>query len=305
MAGAGALLYNSQGTATWTDSVHLAGVQRNNTTEYQALLARVEAAVAHGCRVLRIEGDSALVIAQVKGEFPCSNTRLRGYRNRIRRGRTAVGRTTLVHIDRMNNQVTDRLTNRALERHCSRFECADYGTRTTACPTTAQPPPTATTSQSQTAPSAPTPQSPQLPRQDHSLPDAPVDAAEGFPVIATGPDAVPEARPRLRLRKLTEGETTKATKQMELLARRLQTRLREAPSSAEDEGLLCTIAPAIYDALLPFALPARYRERRPRSPRSRSEPSSTNDMPGASTTKNAWTSCTQCSGTQCSGFEVG
>ncbi|KAJ8527300.1 hypothetical protein ON010_g14964 [Phytophthora cinnamomi] len=89
MAGAGALLYNSQGTATWTDSVHLAGVQRNNTTEYQALLARVEAAVAHGCRVLRIEGDSALVIAQVKGEFPCSNTRLRGYRNRIRRGRTA------------------------------------------------------------------------------------------------------------------------------------------------------------------------------------------------------------------------
>ncbi|KAG6614303.1 reverse transcriptase [Phytophthora cinnamomi] len=137
----------------------------------------------------------------------------------------------------MDNQVSDRLANGALDRHRSRFECVDHGTRPTTCPTTAP--------QNQPAPAL----------RHHSRCS---DCAKAAPYLthlptaglsATGPDAVLEARPRLRLRKITAKETAMAAKLIEMLAHRLQTRLREATAWAEGEGLVCAIAPAIYDAL--------------------------------------------------------
>ncbi|POM64823.1 LOW QUALITY PROTEIN: Reverse transcriptase [Phytophthora palmivora] len=275
-AGAGAILLRPGGDAAWTASVHLEGVQTNNTAEYQALLAGVDAARAHGCNVLRIEGDSALVIAQIKGEFSTKNKRLRRYRNQIRRGLETLGRSSLVHIDRMANQVADRLANKALDSRRTSYECADHGIRTMACPTAAEPPPSPTRPEQP----APDPMSPQPSYQDRSLPGPPVDDVESFPTIATGPDSVPQPRPRLRLRKLTENESQQASKQMTTLARRLLTRLREATSWDDGEGLLCTIAPSIYDALAQFAQPPHRRSHR-RYSSAPEVPPSTDDSPGA------------------------
>ncbi|ETK88794.1 hypothetical protein F441_07123 [Phytophthora nicotianae CJ01A1] len=134
-AGAGAILRDDHGTAIWTGSIFLDGRQTNNTAEYQALLAGVEAGVAHGCTSIRIEGDSTLVIAQVKGEFSCKDKRLRNYRNRVRKALASIPASTLVHIDRTDNRIADRLANGALDRHASRFDCANHGVRATPCGT--------------------------------------------------------------------------------------------------------------------------------------------------------------------------
>ncbi|POM77303.1 LINE-1 Retrotransposon-like element, partial [Phytophthora palmivora] len=64
------------------------------------------------------------------------------------------------------------------------------------------------------------------------------------------------------------------------LARRLLTRLREATSWDDGEGLLCTIAPSIYDALAQFAQPPHRRSHRRYSSAPEVLPS-TDDSPGA------------------------
>jgi len=68
--GAGALLYDPDGAAVWTGSHYMPGAKAtNNTAEYTALLIGARAAADHGARLLRVEGDSLLVIRQVKGLY--------------------------------------------------------------------------------------------------------------------------------------------------------------------------------------------------------------------------------------------
>ncbi|KAJ0394296.1 hypothetical protein P43SY_007760 [Pythium insidiosum] len=116
-AGAGAVLFAPTGEVVGTCSHYLPGNETNNTGEYHAMLAGVESAVQHGVQRLCVEGDSHLVLAQVRGTFPCANRRLRRLRDRAR-ARAALRRiaaSTLAHIDRRANQHADRLANRALD----------------------------------------------------------------------------------------------------------------------------------------------------------------------------------------------
>ncbi|KAJ0398289.1 hypothetical protein ATCC90586_007230 [Pythium insidiosum] len=83
-AGAGAVLFAPTGEVVWTCSHYLPGNETNNTGEYHAMLAGVESAVQHGEQRLCVEGDSHLVLAQVRGTFACANRRLRRLRARAR-----------------------------------------------------------------------------------------------------------------------------------------------------------------------------------------------------------------------------
>ncbi|OWY92085.1 reverse transcriptase, partial [Phytophthora megakarya] len=146
--GAGAVLFNPSGAAAWSCSCYMPGnTETNNTAEYTALLLGARAAADHGATRLRVQGDSQLVIRQVKGIYGTKSTRLRNLRNATRAELTRVGQFTLHHIDRQDNAHADRLANRALDMKSTLVECADHPGRN-ACTTTlataaeAAPPPT-------------------------------------------------------------------------------------------------------------------------------------------------------------------
>ncbi|KAE8953459.1 hypothetical protein PR002_g32376, partial [Phytophthora rubi] len=99
--GAGAILFDPSGAAAWSCSHYMPGAtETNNTAEYTALLLGARAAADHGATRLHIQGDSLLVIRQVKGIYGAKSTRLRGLRNAVRTELARVGNFSLHHIDR-------------------------------------------------------------------------------------------------------------------------------------------------------------------------------------------------------------
>ncbi|CAI5710565.1 unnamed protein product [Hyaloperonospora brassicae] len=108
-AGEGAILF--QGTVSqWTISRYLdSTTQTNNTAEYIALVEGLRGAQHHGVRRVKVMGDSALVLEQVRGRYSCNNARLRRLRNKARTLLHNYNHYDLVHVDRMENQAADQL----------------------------------------------------------------------------------------------------------------------------------------------------------------------------------------------------
>lgn len=98
--GAGAVLMDPSGATTWTCAQYLSARETNNTAEYFGLLAGLESALLHGVTRLRVEGDSKLVLSQVRGTFACRSRSLRALRNRAQALVRRFMQCKLVHIDR-------------------------------------------------------------------------------------------------------------------------------------------------------------------------------------------------------------
>ena len=136
--GAGAALFKPSGPVVWTGSHYMpSNGETNNTAEYTALLLGVRAAADHGVQRLRVEGDSILVIRQVRGIFATRSTRLRRLRNAVKAEIARLDCVTLHHVDRQANGHADRLANQALDRRRSLMECEVHpdGSGCTASPT--------------------------------------------------------------------------------------------------------------------------------------------------------------------------
>uniref|UniRef100_A0AAV1VBQ1 RNase H type-1 domain-containing protein n=1 Tax=Peronospora matthiolae TaxID=2874970 RepID=A0AAV1VBQ1_9STRA len=113
LGGAGAALFDSSGTVVWTCSHFLpASTGTNNTAEYTALLVGVQSAVHHSATRLLVEGDSNLVLAQVRGSFGCTNRRLRRLRGQVRTALGCLAWHQLRHIDGQAPMPTASLTVR-------------------------------------------------------------------------------------------------------------------------------------------------------------------------------------------------
>ncbi|POM69988.1 Reverse transcriptase [Phytophthora palmivora] len=139
--GAGTALFAPSGAVVWTCSHYMpSSSETNNTAEYTALLLGVQSATHHGATHLNIEGDSSLVIAQVKGSFACRNARLRQLRNRVRHALRPMTTYKLRHIDRKANAHADRLANRALDQRSDSSECGPHNSRRDQCYGVATPP---------------------------------------------------------------------------------------------------------------------------------------------------------------------
>lgn len=132
--GAGAVLFAPSGTVVWTCSHYLPSAgETNNSAEYTALLMGVEGALHHGATRLQIEGDSSLVLAQVRGSFGCTNRRLRRLRDRVRQELKKLSWSQLRHIDRQANGQADRLANRALDLRRTIVECGAHTDGASGC----------------------------------------------------------------------------------------------------------------------------------------------------------------------------
>ncbi|GMF66974.1 unnamed protein product [Phytophthora fragariaefolia] len=231
--GAGALLYSPDGVVVWTGSRYLPGAKEtNNTAEYTALLIGARTAADHGAGRLRIEGDSLLVIRQVKGLYATKSTRLRQLRNAVRRELARVPQHSLHHIDRQANAVADRLANRALDMKSDKIEYKEHPVAG-ACTTTMR------------SPQAGPPATPPPGHEDTEMADADsdsglladIDDSEVYARMRLEPGAVPARRPRLRLRQLADEEMEAASEAVECLSAALSAKITNAEDWATAEAL--------------------------------------------------------------------
>ncbi|KAF1326490.1 reverse transcriptase, partial [Globisporangium splendens] len=272
-AGAGAALFHPDGTVKWTIAHFLPSkTNTNNTAEYMALIAGLQSATHHGAQRLRIEGDSALVLAQLRGEFGCNNPRLRKLRKKAKDLLRRLAQYQLKHIDRFANQHADRLANQGLNTRRTNIVCATHGTNSAECCSPAT---------FVVAASPPRDPSPTEPMEDidpdldqaaanHEMEDLEAEAdatlhtdGEVFPTFDIGPDCVPARRRRLRLRQLTESEDEMATTAVAKIANTFADRIADTDTWEAGEGITSALTSQLYTALVPFCKRQRTPPRPP------------------------------------------
>ena len=84
-----------------------------------ALLAGLELAAAAGCRRLEVRADSQLVIRQLNGRYRVKNRRLIPLVLRVKQLAARFEQVTFTHVPREENQLADRLANRAIDEAAS------------------------------------------------------------------------------------------------------------------------------------------------------------------------------------------
>ncbi|OWY99629.1 reverse transcriptase [Phytophthora megakarya] len=253
--GAGAALFKPNGVVTWTCSHYMpSSSETNNTAEYTALLLGVRSAVHHGAQDLVIEGDSHLVVAQVKGSFACRNQRLRQLRNRVRHVLRSLPSHTLRHIDRKANAHADRLANRALDLKRTVAECSEHQAAMETCVQQTLP---ERLQREQLSPDVRAPRAP-APLDDDNDEEiaaeiAARDGGETFPTLPIGPGSAPARQPRLRLRLRTDEEQDAAAAALQTMAEELACKVVDAESWASGEGYISAIPDRIRAVLQPYS----------------------------------------------------
>jgi ribonuclease HI len=91
------------------------GVATNNVAEYRALLAGLEAAIAHGVTKLEVVSDSELVVKQMRGEYKVKNEALRQLSLEAARLARQLEGVVYTAVKREHNELADRLVNEALD----------------------------------------------------------------------------------------------------------------------------------------------------------------------------------------------
>lgn len=91
------------------------GHATNNVAEYRALLAGLEAALAHGVRRIHVCMDSELVVRQVLGIYRVRHAMLQPLCAAVQERRRAFAAFRIQHVPRAQNQRADALANAALD----------------------------------------------------------------------------------------------------------------------------------------------------------------------------------------------
>ncbi|KAF1313197.1 reverse transcriptase, partial [Globisporangium splendens] len=248
--GAGSALYEPGGAILWTCHHFLPeNFNTNNTAEYTALLDGVQAAKRHGARRLRVEGDSILVIRQVRGIYACGNKRLRALRNRILGCLRSLDSFELHHIDRKANTQADALANRALDHAATKSVCAVHGAGDDRCWTPIQ---RKTTSQ-RPDPEATVDEEMKETSDDDEEEVVRRDEGEVYAPVRLEPGTIPAKRPRLQLRALSENEDEKSRAIIERFAKKMATKITDCEDWETGEGYITALTMQMYDLLQEYS----------------------------------------------------
>ena len=109
IAGAGAVLYENE-KEIWSTSRYL-GIQTNNYAECFAVILGINEACRRKIKNLEVEGDSMLVINQLKGKWKVNNKDLKTLYLSIQQTLKQFNNITYKHIYRNNNKRADELAN--------------------------------------------------------------------------------------------------------------------------------------------------------------------------------------------------
>jgi ribonuclease HI len=115
IAGAGAVIYDTEGKEVWSGSEYLK-FGTCNQAEYSALLLGLNTAKEMGIRRIVVQGDSQLVIKQLKGEFRVKNEGLRTFWTKAKVLLNEFEQCQFTHIPREENGKADALANSAMDR---------------------------------------------------------------------------------------------------------------------------------------------------------------------------------------------
>uniref|UniRef100_A0AAV1TA37 RNase H type-1 domain-containing protein n=1 Tax=Peronospora matthiolae TaxID=2874970 RepID=A0AAV1TA37_9STRA len=166
--------------------------ETNNTVEIIAPLLGARAATDHGVMRLRIEGDSMLVIQQVRGIFVARKKRLWQLRVAVKAKLARVERATLHPNDRQANGHAECLAYAALDRRRTELECGLH-TGEQGC--------TSTSTTTQAPADAPPPATPHVAvgtdvpfsrAVDDDMGD--IDDGEVYVAMSVGPGVMPQSR---------------------------------------------------------------------------------------------------------------
>jgi ribonuclease HI len=91
----------------------------NNFAEYMALILGLREAVDRGIRELYVEGDSMLVIKQLKNEWNVKSANLMPLYKEAKELCNRFTNIRLEHVRREHNKTADALANKALDEICS------------------------------------------------------------------------------------------------------------------------------------------------------------------------------------------
>ena len=114
IATAGAVLFTSEGTVVFEIAEYL-GFKTNNYAEYMGLLIGLKFAKSLGYTNIKIEGDSNLIIQQVKGVWSIKDAKLKPLFEEIMKLLTSFKVEYIKHIYRAYNTHADALTNECLD----------------------------------------------------------------------------------------------------------------------------------------------------------------------------------------------
>ncbi|CAK8577890.1 unnamed protein product [Lathyrus sativus] len=112
-AGAGAVLFGEDGSVLYNFRQGL-GNTTNNVAEYCALILGLQQAIMKGCKNIKVQGDSQLVISQFQGSYTINNPRLRSLCNEALELSNNFRSFEIEHISRAYNTLADAQANRAI-----------------------------------------------------------------------------------------------------------------------------------------------------------------------------------------------
>jgi len=116
LAGAGAVLYYHD-KEIWADMFFVGEKFTNNHAEYAGLILGLQEAKQLGIKILKVEGDSQLVINQMKGTYRCQSKNLLDLYDRAKDLASEFEKIEYYHIYRKDNKRADQLSNDAVNEH--------------------------------------------------------------------------------------------------------------------------------------------------------------------------------------------
>jgi ribonuclease HI len=128
LAGAGAVIYYHD-KEIWFDSFFVGEKCTNNHAEYAGLILGLQQTKYMGIQILKVEGDSQLVINQMKGVYRCQSKLLLDLYHKAKELETFFEKIEYYHIYRKDNKRADQLSNIAVNEHLENeyvYEDIDY-----------------------------------------------------------------------------------------------------------------------------------------------------------------------------------
>jgi ribonuclease HI len=113
ISGAGAVIYNFD-KEIWGQGTYIGDKHTNNFAEYCGLILGLQQAALLSIKILHVQGDSLLVINQMKGLYKCRSDKILDLYNQAKELEGKFEKVTYEHIDRKYNKRADFLSNEGL-----------------------------------------------------------------------------------------------------------------------------------------------------------------------------------------------
>ena len=126
IAGAGAVIYDSDKKEVWSGALFVGTNETNNVAEYNGLIMGLNKAVELKINNLVVKGDSELIIKQMNGEYKVSAANLKYVNDTAKKLEKQIVKICYKHIYREKNTVADRLANEGLVMKKTDNNLIDY-----------------------------------------------------------------------------------------------------------------------------------------------------------------------------------